>query len=611
MSSGVTTVPGGFSEVSHLQDALQAAHRAPLAQEELVRLAMVWRANFGVSSTRGDEYAGGPDGHHLRRGRMATTTTDFPIPEDLVGFWQWDQLHCPRALTVLEHELLLASTGWGFSKAIAELGSGLRAVTKSINGYNYLSGQPLDLGDEDPQARAERYRHNVDALLPVLGERWEKEWLPSIIETVSRRIRQDYGTMSDPDLLRTWDEMYAEVKDRWYIHGLLLYAFFAAGQFADLYREVTAADDEKLGYEALQGFETMATRSARGLWQLSRKVRANPELQRIFEGSNPADIMSELDSTESGRVFMSELGAYLDEFGWRADSVYELTHPAWREDPRIAINAIQGYLAIEDDHGPDSQQRSAIRRREELLADAHARIGNDSARLKKFNATYDSIRCFTSMIEDHNHWIDQVGDISMRYPALELGRRSVARGTLARTEDIFHLERADIVEAMNGVDKKEVAAQRRADLQRFAGIVPPPFIGPPPPPSDDPVVDVIVRFFGLPVEPNADPRVINGVAASPGTVTAKAKVVRSLAEASKLLAGDVLVCEMTLPPWTPLFSTASAVVADTGGILSHCAIVARETRIPCVVGTMTGTSLIKDGQTITVDGSRGIVRIES
>jgi rifampicin phosphotransferase len=68
---------------------------------------------------------------------------------------------------------------------------------------------------------------------------------------------------------------------------------------------------------------------------------------------------------------------------------------------------------------------------------------------------------------------------------------------------------------------------------------------------------------------------------------------------------------MTLPPWTPLFSTASAVVADTGGILSHCAIVARETRIPCVVGTMTGTSLIKDGQTITVDGSRGIVRIES
>src|SRR5437764_5190682 len=134
--------------------------------------------------------------------QMATQTTDFPIPADLEGFWQWDQLHCPRPLTVLEHELLHSSTGYGFSKAIAELGSGLKAVTRPINAYAYLSGQPLDLGDEDPRARAERYTRNVAALLQVLGERWEKEWLPSVIATVSRRIRQDYGAMSDTDLLR-------------------------------------------------------------------------------------------------------------------------------------------------------------------------------------------------------------------------------------------------------------------------------------------------------------------------------------------------------------------------------------------------------------------------
>ena len=109
------------------------------------------------------------------------TTTDFPIPTDLEGFWQWDQLHCPRPLTHLEHELLLASTGWGFSKAIAEMGSGIKAVTRSINGYNYLSGVPIDIGGEDPQARAARYQKNVDELLPMLGEKWEKEWLPRIM----------------------------------------------------------------------------------------------------------------------------------------------------------------------------------------------------------------------------------------------------------------------------------------------------------------------------------------------------------------------------------------------------------------------------------------------
>src|SRR6516162_2566307 len=103
---------------------------------------------------------------------MTATTNDFPIPEDLEGFWQWDQLHCPRPLTVLEHELLHSSTGWGFSKAIAELGSSIRAVTRPINGYGYLSGQPLDLQGEDPRERSERYKRNVAALLPVLGERW-------------------------------------------------------------------------------------------------------------------------------------------------------------------------------------------------------------------------------------------------------------------------------------------------------------------------------------------------------------------------------------------------------------------------------------------------------
>jgi pyruvate,water dikinase len=118
------------------------------------------------------------------------------------------------------------------------------------------------------------------------------------------------------------------------------------------------------------------------------------------------------------------------------------------------------------------------------------------------------------------------------------------------------------------------------------------------------------RFWGLGKEPSRDPKVITGYAASKGVVTGTARVVRHLDEADKLVRGDVLVCEMTMPPWTPLFSIVSAVVADTGGALSHCAIVAREYHMPCVVGTRIGTQRIKDGQTVTVDGGQGIVRIE-
>jgi pyruvate,water dikinase len=76
-----------------------------------------------------------------------------------------------------------------------------------------------------------------------------------------------------------------------------------------------------------------------------------------------------------------------------------------------------------------------------------------------------------------------------------------------------------------------------------------------------------------------------------------------------LQAGEVLVARTTAPPWTPLFATAVAVVTDTGGVLSHCAVVAREYGIPAVVGTQVATSLLVDGQIVEVDGSAGIVRV--
>jgi pyruvate,water dikinase len=88
------------------------------------------------------------------------------------------------------------------------------------------------------------------------------------------------------------------------------------------------------------------------------------------------------------------------------------------------------------------------------------------------------------------------------------------------------------------------------------------------------------------------------------------QVVRSLAEANKLQPGDILVTETTAPPWTPLFGTAAAVVTDAGGILSHCAVVAREYGIPAVVGTGLATATLRDGQLVEVDGDAGVVHIE-
>lgn len=537
--------------------------------------------------------------------------TDFPIPDDVEGFWLWDRLHCPRPLAPLEHEILLGGTAYGFSKAMGDMGSSIIAQTRAINYYNYLHGTERDIGSESPEARKARYEKNVEELMPKLGDLWANTWLPEMLPKLERARNTDYGALSDADLLARFDQMIDEVNERWVVHGMLLYSFFAAGIFADHYNELMQPEDPKEGYEALQGFETKAIESSRGLWNLSRTVRGNDELRRLFDTLQGKELYDALGRSEAGKAFLRDLSAYLEDFGWRADSVYELTRPSWREDPSIPLNAIQGYVSIDDPHSPDSQYRSAVNRREDLLAAARAKLANDPEGLENFNRLYDQAKSFTPIVEDHNHWIDQMGDISVRYPALEIGRRLVAKGVIEKPDDVFMLHVAELKEAMSsGGDWKDLIAQRRSEMQHFATIVPPPTLGVPPPPSD-PIEDVLFRFFGAPVDVSTDPAVINGTAASPGTARGPAKVVKDLAEASKVKQGDILVCEMTLPPWTPLFSTVSAVVADTGGILSHCAIVAREYRIPCVVGTGIGTIQIKDGMMLTVDGSKGIVRIEA
>ena len=83
------------------------------------------------------------------------------------------------------------------------------------------------------------------------------------------------------------------------------------------------------------------------------------------------------------------------------------------------------------------------------------------------------------------------------------------------------------------------------------------------------------------------------------------RVLRSLDESDKLGVGEILVAESMSSSWTPLFGIAGGIVTDTGGILSHCAVVAREYGIPAVVGTRVATSSIRDGQIIGVDGDAG------
>lgn len=100
---------------------------------------------------------------------------------------------------------------------------------------------------------------------------------------------------------------------------------------------------------------------------------------------------------------------------------------------------------------------------------------------------------------------------------------------------------------------------------------------------------------------------VRGRPASPGVITGTVRLVHPEQLGRKLDENDILVCGMTTPDYVPLMKQAAAIVTDLGGILSHAAIIARELKKPCITGTKNATTILTDGQSVTVDAGSGVV----
>jgi pyruvate,water dikinase len=206
---------------------------------------------------------------------------------------------------------------------------------------------------------------------------------------------------------------------------------------------------------------------------------------------------------------------------------------------------------------------------------------------------------------------EQIAEFTLPWPVLRRAVRRLAeplieRGVVAEVSDIFFATRAEIEAAIDGAatDLRPAIRERRSRWQRQRSLAPPLVLGETPPMLKM-VVDRAASLFNR----AADPGSIRGLGASPGRAIGRVRVVRSSDEWGSLEAGEVLVAPVITPAWTPLFGRASAVVTDTGSILAHASLVAREHGIPAVLGVGDATTRLRDGQLVEVDGSAGTVTV--
>ena len=518
---------------------------------------------------------------------VKSETEDFTVawedPADGEKSWAFDAMHFPRPAPPLTAHLVGA--------VHQQIFNGARSVF--VNGYSYtLNAMPPPPTPEVIQ------RGPFDV--------WEQDYVPRIRAACKQMRTRDYEGMSAPELAGSLESIIGEAVDAFRYTMVVVYAFMGPTfQLVDFFEKKLGEDGGPLLATLLQGTNNRTSAAGAGLAGLARTAAGLPEVSSALRDGRYDD----LERVEGGKQFLSRLREYLDEFGWQAES-WGLPHiPTWAEDPHTPLLLIARYLD-DPNLSPDAAIQRSQHEHDEAMRELESRLsGHELAEMKARLAACEG---HVPISEGRATWqLTIIG--SVRVPLLALGRKLVQAGALDDPNDVFFFDMEELKKAALGPSPsyKETAAARKADLARWEQLDPPPFLGAPPAEPPPELQPLLSKFWGLGVEPSKQKNVINGNAASRGSARGRARVIFDLSHADRLQEGDVLVCPTTAPPWTPLFALAAAVVTDTGGILSHSAICAREYGIPCVAGTQVGTSQIPDGAMVTVDGAEGIVRIEA
>ena len=378
--------------------------------------------------------------------------------------------------------------------------------------------------------------------------------------------------------------------------------------FSRIYKSVKREGDPDAS-QLLLGLDSVALRAEKSLFDLAQWVGKRESLRAYLFDTPVEKIVTEQESDNRPKKvgeqdwaeFHQRLDAHLQTFG-RTAYEFDFANPVPAEMPELLLDSLKVYL---EGKGGDPYQRQ--READDLRALTMDRI---LSRWHFFPRRWiRKIYQWTlrsAPVRENSLAGLGMGHATIRRYLKELGGRLAARNAISAADDIFWLNEievkllaADLDQGRELQDFSAKAPERKALWKAQMKLNPPAVL-----PLDSPFAKMIPW-----ARQSENDREVKGVAASAGCVTGTARVLFGPEDFGRMQPGDILVAPTTSPAWTPLFTMASAVVTDIGGPLSHSSIVAREYGIPAVLATSVGTRMIRDGQTITVDGDAGLVTL--
>ena len=535
--------------------------------------------------------------------------------------WWYDDLHCPNPIS----PMYFSCGGWWgptckyFYKRFGV--GGYDWPAKKIGGYVYTAVVP----PKTPEDQIDGMNAYYGAVMPVYAEtfidQWDKEYVPELISMANKMVDFDFANKSIPEAMIHLEDCLDMQERAFRIHWILNFAQAqASGEFQAIYQKAVGPIDEDYSLITVSP-DDRNWESLRDAWQIKQEICADPAMKAFWMEHDAAAIQQKLADVPGGKALLEKIQAYTQEYGWKPLWTHEYIYKLWIEDPTPIYEAIKGY--VETDYDYPSQIEACHKSQNDAIARARARITDESLR-DEFEKKMAINMKMLPLTPNHHFYIDQSIYAHMRIMFLGIGDMLVRAGKLDDREDIFMVTYDELrAGACSDYDLKSKVVQARAEMAEAAKHPPRYWYGTV---DEWSLHEEIYKqiLWGYPdvfykslemekaeAEGSGEDRILKGVPGSAGIVEGTARVVSNPKEFDQLQKGDIMICRMTNPGWIISFSKISGLVTDTGGALSHPAVVSREFGIPCVVGTVNATQRIRTGDRIRVDGDSGQVEILS
>jgi rifampicin phosphotransferase len=540
----------------------------------------------------------------------AVSELEFEAPG--AGSWTIDAVHFPRPATRYWTEIHPVAMGRGFSEFTAYYGMLIEMEYAYINGFAYHAVKPVG-PDQIPVRFARAEEVWADKVWREQLREWDETFKPASIRIHKELQGVDPGALGDDDLVGYLTRCREHHVEMIYQHMRFTgAAMVALGDLLAHAGDWTGMPPAEL-LSMMRGSAPVSAGASGELAAMIGAFAADPTARTLlFSDGDPGEILGQLRALDNDSG--AAVDAYLELTGYRLLDGFDISGRYALEMPDVLLRAIRSAVELSEEGKAEFDVDARIAEIREKVPAEHA---------DEFDELLGEARLMYRIRDERGVFSDIWASGIMRRAVTGAGKRLADRNQITEGEHLIDAgfdEMAALISNAGGPSADELAERHRWRTAHTAKEAPQHLGDPEQPPPDPsglpPATARVMRAAGITMMSMFAPSMeahegatLRGLAASGGVYEGPARRVAGPSEFDRIVKGDVLVTESTSEAFNILLPLLGAIVTDSGGVLSHPAIVAREYGIPGVVGTRNATEEIPDGTRVRVDGDAGSVTV--